>query len=45
MEGEGNIAIGLRKSDLSKANIDAKVEDMLGLIKLPGLPRPIKRSG
>ena len=32
----GNIAFGLRKSGLSKAEISAKVEEMLTLIKLPG---------
>jgi len=31
-----NIAFGLRKSGLSKAEINAKVEEMLDLIKLPG---------
>jgi spermidine/putrescine ABC transporter ATP-binding subunit len=31
-----NIAFGLRKSGLSKAEIEAKVEEMLDLIKLPG---------
>jgi len=31
-----NIAFGLRKSGLSKAEMNAKVEEMLGLIKLPG---------
>jgi spermidine/putrescine ABC transporter ATP-binding subunit len=31
-----NIAFGLRKSGLSKAEIGAKVEEMLDLIKLPG---------
>ena len=31
-----NIAFGLRKSDLSKWEISARVEEMLGLIKLPG---------
>ncbi len=31
-----NIAFGLRKSGLSKAEINAKVEEMLNLIKLPG---------
>ena len=34
-----NIAFGLRKSGLSKAQIDAKVEEMLELIKLPGYAR------
>ncbi len=32
----GNIAFGLRKSGLSKAEIKTKVEEMLDLIKLPG---------
>jgi len=31
-----NIAFGLRKSGLSKAEINARVEEMLDLIKLPG---------
>ncbi len=31
-----NIAFGLRKSGLSKAEINAEVEEMLNLIKLPG---------
>ena len=31
-----NIAFGLRKSDLSKSEISARVEEMLELIKLPG---------
>jgi len=31
-----NIAFGLRKSGLSRTEIEAKVEEMLGLIKLPG---------
>jgi spermidine/putrescine ABC transporter ATP-binding subunit len=31
-----NIAFGLRKSGLSKAEINARVEEMLELIKLPG---------
>lgn len=31
-----NIAFGLRKSGLSKAEINSKVEEMLELIKLPG---------
>ena len=34
-----NIAFGLRKSGLSKAEINAKVEEMLNLIKLPGYAR------
>ena len=37
-----NIAFGLRKSGLSKSQINAKVEDMLNLIKLPGYA---ERSG
>ena len=31
-----NIAFGLRKSGLTKSDIQARVEDMLALIKLPG---------
>ena len=31
-----NIAYGMRKSGLSKAEVDGKVEEMLELIKLPG---------
>ena len=31
-----NIAFGLRKSGLSKSDVEARVEDMLALIKLPG---------
>ncbi len=37
-----NIAFGLRKSGLLKSQINAKVEDMLNLIKLPGYA---ERSG
>ena len=36
LDVRGNIAFGLRKSGLSKKEIDAKVEEMLDLIKLPG---------
>ncbi len=36
LEVRGNIAFGLRKSGLSKAEINAKVEEMRNLIKLPG---------
>jgi len=36
LDVRGNIAFGLRKSGLSKAEIDIKVEEMLELIKLPG---------
>jgi len=36
LDVRGNIAFGLRKSGLSKAEINAKVEKMLDLIKLPG---------
>ena len=36
LDVRGNIAFGLRKSGLSKAEINAKVEEMLNLIKLPG---------
>ena len=36
LDVRGNIAFGLRKSGLSKAEINAKVEEMLDLIKLPG---------
>jgi len=36
LDVRGNIAFGLRKSGLSKAEISAKVEEMLDLIKLPG---------
>ena len=36
LDVRGNIAFGLRKSGLSKAKINAKVEEMLDLIKLPG---------
>ena len=34
-----NIAFGLRKSGLSRAEINARVEEMLELIKLPGYAR------
>lgn len=36
LDVRGNIAFGLRKSGLSKAETNAKVEEMLDLIKLPG---------
>jgi spermidine/putrescine ABC transporter ATP-binding subunit len=36
LDVRGNIAFGLRKSGLSKAEINTKVEEMLELIKLPG---------
>ena len=36
LDVRGNIAFGLRKSGLSKVEINAKVEEMLDLIKLPG---------
>ncbi len=36
LDVRGNIAFGLRKSGLSKTDINAKVEEMLELIKLPG---------
>ncbi len=36
LDVRGNIAFGLRKSGLSKTEINAKVEEMLNLIKLPG---------
>jgi spermidine/putrescine transport system ATP-binding protein/putrescine transport system ATP-binding protein len=36
LDVRGNIAFGLRKSGFSKAEINAKVEEMLDLIKLPG---------
>ena len=36
LDVRGNIAFGLRKSGLSKTEINAKVEEMLELIKLPG---------
>ena len=36
LDVRANIAFGLRKSGLSKAEINGKVEEMLGLIKLPG---------
>jgi ABC-type Fe3+/spermidine/putrescine transport system ATPase subunit len=36
LDVRGNIAFGLRKSGLSKPEINAKVEEMLDLIKLPG---------
>jgi len=36
LDVRGNIAFGLRKSGLSKAEINTRVEEMLELIKLPG---------
>ncbi len=36
LDVRGNIAFGLRKSGLPKAEINAKVEEMLNLIELPG---------
>ncbi|MCH7823033.1 MAG: ABC transporter ATP-binding protein [Proteobacteria bacterium] len=36
LDVRGNIAFGLRKSGLSKTEINAKVAEMLDLIKLPG---------
>ena len=36
LDVRSNIAFGLRKSGLSRAEINAKVEEMLDLIKLPG---------
>jgi spermidine/putrescine ABC transporter ATP-binding subunit len=36
LDVRGNIAFGLRKSGLSKMEINGKVEEMLELIKLPG---------
>ncbi len=36
LDVRGNIAFGLRKSGLSKAEIETKVGEMLDLIKLPG---------
>ena len=36
LDVRGNIAFGLRKSGLSKAEINAKVDAMLNMIKLPG---------
>ncbi len=36
LDVRGNIAFGLRKSGLSKSEIDKKAEEMLELIKLPG---------
>jgi ABC-type Fe3+/spermidine/putrescine transport system ATPase subunit len=36
LDVRGNIAFGLRKSGLSKAEINTRVEEMLDLIKLPG---------
>jgi ABC-type Fe3+/spermidine/putrescine transport system ATPase subunit len=36
LDVRGNIAYGMRKSGLSKPQLDARVEEMLDLIKLPG---------
>jgi ABC-type Fe3+/spermidine/putrescine transport system ATPase subunit len=36
LDVRGNIAYGMRKSGLSKPALDARVEEMLDLIKLPG---------
>ena len=36
LDVRGNIAFGLRKSGLSKTEINTRVEEMLNLIKLPG---------
>jgi len=36
LDVRGNIAYGMRKSGLSKAALDAKIEEMLELIRLPG---------
>ena len=36
LDVRGNIAYGMRKSGLSKPELDARVEEMLDLIKLPG---------
>jgi spermidine/putrescine ABC transporter ATP-binding subunit len=36
LDVRGNIAFGMRKSGLSKAELDARVEEMLEMIKLPG---------
>ena len=36
LDVRGNIAFGLRKSGLSKSEINTKVEEILNLIKLPG---------
>jgi len=47
LDVQKNIAFGLRKSGLSKADIDAKVEEMLDLIKLSGYANrtPTELSG
>ena len=42
LDVRGNISFGLRKSGLSKAEINTKVEEMLELIKLQGYE---ERSG
>ena len=36
LDVRGNIAFGMRKSGLSRAELDEKIEEMLELIKLPG---------
>ena len=36
LDVRGNIAFGMRKSGLPKSEIDARVEEMLEMIKLPG---------
>jgi spermidine/putrescine ABC transporter ATP-binding subunit len=36
LDVRGNIAFGMRKSGLSKSEINARVEEMLEMIKLPG---------
>ena len=36
LDVRGNIAFGMRKSGLSKSEINARVEEMLDMIKLPG---------
>ena len=36
LDVRANIAFGMRKSGLSRAELDAKIEEMLELIKLPG---------
>jgi spermidine/putrescine ABC transporter ATP-binding subunit len=36
LDVRGNIAFGMRKSGLSRAELDGKIDEMLELIKLPG---------